>query len=424
MLQRFVWLSLLSLAQTKTSGFAFMGGSTTPCASPHEPRCGGVYSTPAWPGARCCAHVWSDSGMAYLWGGYGYDASGDAGYLSDLWELNLTDSTWRHMGGPTQANVPNTPGWPGARHYAAYAHDEAGQGFYLFSGQGVSDDALLDDWWRLDLRTMKWQLLGNSSQAESAPEPRKWANFWGGRDEMFVLGGLVGKGEGGTELNDFWGFSYTTHRWRRIYQREDLCGHYDAAGVQWPGARHNAFTATAADGQLWMFGGSGHGGFLQRGVLSDLWRWNGTQWRFAGGHPGGVEKVGVCAPLGTRSTASLPTARHAGYNFDRPGPDGRMLLFGGEHHDPALKVFNDLWSVELSDHGDWAVEAGDCNVFNVANASTPRPTGVPGADVKPQSVYSGNGWSTPAGDTSWAFGGGPEAGYVSALWRVVWEPPV
>jgi hypothetical protein len=160
--------------------FAWMGGSDEPCTRALEPRCRGSYSgsTP-WPGSRCCAHVWSDdAGTAFLFGGYGYDASGREGYLSDLWALNMTAAAWRWVGGSNKVNQPNQADWPGARHYAAYAHDRAGAGFYLFSGQGVAD-ALLDDWWHLDIHTMAWTLLGNSSTA-NAPVPRKWSNFWAG----------------------------------------------------------------------------------------------------------------------------------------------------------------------------------------------------------------------------------------------------
>ena len=70
-----------------------------------------------------------------------------------------------------------------------------------------------------------------------------------------MLGGEV---ESGASLNDFWSFSYSARRWNQIYdRRDDLLGHYESSAAQWPGARHNAFTTTAADGQLWMFGGSG-----------------------------------------------------------------------------------------------------------------------------------------------------------------------
>ena len=192
----------------------------------------------------------------YLFGGYGYDAAGNEGYLSDLWALNASSATWRFVGGPRVVNKPNTAQWPGARHYAAYAHDRRGLGFYLFSGQGVAGDALLDDWWRLDLRTMQWRLLGNYSTSApgSSPAPRKWTSFWAAADALVVLGGEVNvTGDYGQEVNDMWAFSFSSHRWSKLYDRQhDLNGKYTGA-VQWPGARHNAFTTTASDGQLWMF---------------------------------------------------------------------------------------------------------------------------------------------------------------------------
>jgi len=41
------------------------------------------------PGARSSFSSWIDSsGNMWLFGGYGYDSSGDLGYLNDLWQYN------------------------------------------------------------------------------------------------------------------------------------------------------------------------------------------------------------------------------------------------------------------------------------------------------------------------------------------------
>ena len=159
-------------------------------------------------------------------------------------------------------------------------------------------------------------------------------------------------------------------------------------------------------------------GATERGVVSDVWRWDGSAWHFVGGNAGGVEQMGVCSPRGLSRTTSLPTARHAGYNFDFPAPTGRMLVMGGEHEQEKF-VFNDMWSHELCDDCGWAFEAGDCNVPNVLNASHRAP-GQSAEAFAPASTFSGNGWSDNATGTSWIFGGGPDAGYVSSLWRIRW----
>ena len=63
----------------------------------------GTLGTPAAgniPGDRYSAASWTDSsGNLWLFGGYGYDANGNTGYLNDLWEFNPTANEWAWMGG-------------------------------------------------------------------------------------------------------------------------------------------------------------------------------------------------------------------------------------------------------------------------------------------------------------------------------------
>ena len=126
----------------------------------------------------------------------------------------------------------------------------------------------------------------------------------------------------------------------------------------------------------------------------------------------------MCSARGQPDASALPTARHAGFNFDFPAPTGRMLVMGGEHM-AEERIFNDLWSVDLNGAREWAYEAGACNVPNVSHDSL-GPAGTPGKAVQPAASFSGNGWSDEASRTSWLFGGGPYAGYVASLWRVQW----
>ena len=70
--------------------WAWMGGT----GSANQPGIYGVLGTPASanaPGARYHAATWTDSsGNLWLFGGYGDDAQGVAGYLNDLWQYSLT----------------------------------------------------------------------------------------------------------------------------------------------------------------------------------------------------------------------------------------------------------------------------------------------------------------------------------------------
>lgn len=112
------------------------------------------------PGARTAAVSWKDSaGNFWLFGGYGYDQTGNVGTLNDLWEYNLDTGVWTWIGGSSSTaaagnygvqGVAGTSNGPGAREQAVGWADSSGS-FWLFGGfgfdsSGEEDD--LNDLWR------------------------------------------------------------------------------------------------------------------------------------------------------------------------------------------------------------------------------------------------------------------------------------
>jgi hypothetical protein len=109
------------------------------------------------PGARNIAVSWTDSSFNFwLFGGYGYDASGGQGYPNDLWRWDGSEWTWMSgsdvinqygvygtKGTPDQANVP------GSRCVAVSWKDSSGS-LWLFGGSGfaASGSGYLNDLWR------------------------------------------------------------------------------------------------------------------------------------------------------------------------------------------------------------------------------------------------------------------------------------
>ena len=410
--------------------WAYLGGQTEECSAATDLRCGGVFppSLQQWPGARCCAHVWAapdSSPYAFVWGGYGYDGNGTLSYLNDLWRLHMPSMTWEFLGGSTVGNSDGGAHWPAARSYAPYAFDESTSSFYIFSGRGGSKDKYLQDLWRLDTRNFTWTRLGEHSPQ---PTPRWWSNFWAVPTRLYIQGGETDSGSG--TLNDMWYYEYAKGSWVPVQDRPPNATAYGVytGAVQYPGERHNAFT-TSYNGSLYMFGGSGYGDKAHGyGVTQDLWRFDVSQhrWTFVGGNPGAVELHGTCGEAGVRSVDFLPTARHAGANFDFPIRGSKMLVLAGEHHpgpqdpkgSPELLMFNDLWSVDLEVPAQgWAFEGGTCNVPNVPNATRGNP-GQGSRAYTPQSRYGGNGWHDGA-SAAWYFGGG-YTGYTSDVWRFAW----
>jgi Galactose oxidase, central domain len=116
----------------------------------------GVASANNIPGARQYGVTWTDSsGNAWLWGGNGYDSTGRAGWLNDLWRFSGGQWTW--MSGSNLANqssvfgteaVPGLGNAPGGRFFLTRWVDQRGT-LWLFGGYGESTTGLgnLNDLW-------------------------------------------------------------------------------------------------------------------------------------------------------------------------------------------------------------------------------------------------------------------------------------
>ncbi len=124
----------------------------------------GVYGTkgipdPAnVPGSRYESISWIDSaGDFWLFGGYGYPASGLAGWLNDLWRWDGANWTW--MSGSDVRNqngvygmkyMPAPSNVPGSRQYSISWIDSSGR-MWLFGGDGFpgsGGSGRLNDLWR------------------------------------------------------------------------------------------------------------------------------------------------------------------------------------------------------------------------------------------------------------------------------------
>jgi N-acetylneuraminic acid mutarotase len=238
----------------------WMGGSSTvPSNASGLPGVYGILGTPAAgniPGSRYSASSssWTDSsGHLWLYGGYGVDANGNYGYLTDFWEFNPSTDEWAWMGGDSSAptgwycppfisgnscycpptaeygtlGVPAPEDSPGGLSFASTWTDSNGK-FWLFAGQPVcaSITVALNDLWEFDPSMNEWAWMGGS---RSIPQNG-------------VYGAL------GTPV---------------------------AGNV--PGVRYSASSWTDASGNFWLFGGygadsTGDFGLVPNvGYLNDMW---------------------------------------------------------------------------------------------------------------------------------------------------------
>jgi hypothetical protein len=220
-----------------TGLWTWVGGSD---ASTMPPNPSGVYGAQGSaapgnvPGARLGGSVWLDaSGNVWLFGGYGYGATGSAGYLNDLWQYNPGTGLWTWVSGGNAVNASGVYGTqragaagntPGARGAAVSWRDNSGN-FWLFGGFGYAQQA-----------------------------------------------GYLG------DLNDLWEYNLGSGVWTWISGSPSTvaAGSYGTKGVaatgNTPGAREQAAGWLDSSGNFWLFGGFGFDSSDEEDDLNDLWR--------------------------------------------------------------------------------------------------------------------------------------------------------
>lgn len=159
-----------------TQEWAWMGGSNTlpqNCASGPCDGWPGVYgtkgvpSTANMPGSHSPAAAWTDpDGSFWLFGGVGYAANGNVGYLNDLWKFDPVTQEWVWVDGSSTVSSsgvvpgvygtsgsPDAANTPGGRQSAVGWTDSKGH-LWLMGGDGSDEDGTtgyLNDVWELQL---------------------------------------------------------------------------------------------------------------------------------------------------------------------------------------------------------------------------------------------------------------------------------
>jgi hypothetical protein len=334
----------------------------------------GTKGTPApgnVPGARGNRAVsWSDdSGNLWLFGGYGYPASGSAGWLNDLWRWDGTDWTW--MSGSNVINqngvygtkgTPDPANVPGARYGAVSWTDVSGN-FWLFGGEGyaASSGGRLNDLWRWDGTDWTWMSGSDGINqngvygTKGIPDPgnvpgsRKFAVSWtdsSGNLWLFGGYGYPASGSSYDHLNDLWRWDGSDWTWMSGSDVTNQNGVYgtkrtpDPANV--PGSRYTSVSWIDDSGNLWLFGGDGYDASGSLGMLNDLWKWDGSDWTWMSGSDV-INQNGVYGTKGTPDSANVPGARYGAVSWT--DSSGNLWLLGGYGYPASgeLGNLNDLW---------------------------------------------------------------------------------
>ncbi|HMG84942.1 MAG TPA: hypothetical protein VK574_04335 [Terracidiphilus sp.] len=418
-------MNIVSFAQSQTGGsstpeWAWMGGNNTVPAGKGQP---GVYGTKYQfapsnaPGGRNWGALsWTDqSGRLWLFGGSGYDASGTAGYLGDMWVFDPTqgaDGEWAWMGGSSTLST-NSVGYtgqpgvygteyqftasnsPGGRYVAINWTDASGR-FWLFGGDGfdgAGNAGYLSDLWVFDPSQGtygEWAWMGGSNTVPSAQfacgQPTPYgteyqfadSNYPGHRDGsltwtdqssrlwLFGGGGCDSAGDPAEQtMNDLWVFdpSQGAHgEWAWMggnkvgYANGAYGTEYQFAASNAPGARASATGWTDTSGRLWLFGGYGFDSAGTAGELNDLWVFDPTQgangeWAWVGGSEV-ARAVGVYGTEYQFAESNVPGSRYEAMSWT--DKNGKLWLFGGLGYDSLghYGYLNDLWVFDPSQGGN------------------------------------------------------------------------
>ena len=164
-----------------TNDWAWMSGTNTVGSKGGQPGIYGTLGTPAAgnvPGGRARSASWIDgSGRLWLFGGEGFDASGNVGWLNDLWRFDPSTNEWVWISGSNtvvanggQPGIYGTLGTPaagnvpGGRASSASWIDSSGR-LWLFGGSGydaADNIGDLNDLRRFDPSTNEWVWIGGS----------------------------------------------------------------------------------------------------------------------------------------------------------------------------------------------------------------------------------------------------------------------
>jgi N-acetylneuraminic acid mutarotase len=415
----------------------------------------GIYSSITYwpynpnPGARSQPACWTDTeGNLWLFGGWGYDASGQVGSLNDLWQYS-NSHRWTWMNGDKFINVyaaygtkgvANGNNTPGGRYGSVTWVDNDGN-LWLFggrrSGEPLNSHHLLNDLWKYSIATNEWTWVNGDSAVDQVgkygtmgvaddtnqPGGRESAVAWKDtQGNLWLFGGLafgIYRDYPGI-INDLWKYDILTNQWTWM-KGNDLQAYIpgvygvreveDAANT--PGPRLGSAGWADNNGYLWLWGGLGMSESPGAGgLLNDLWKYNTTtgNWTWIQGsktinqHNSGAK--------GIADDLNSPSGRQ--YPFNWIDQEGNLWIYSGFSTAPNEPSYNpsDLWRYQPRTN-QWTWMKGDTTLglgglYNVG--------GVPNFIGRPGGRYQGGSWATPNGGL-WLFGG---TDYIRGMLNDLW----
>jgi N-acetylneuraminic acid mutarotase len=464
-------------SQTVANEWTWMGGSS----STNQPGVYGILGTPAAtnaPGARYGAANWTDNdGNLWLFGGIGYDASGNLDELNDLWKFDPSTNEWTWMAGSSNVvwandhravygtlGTPASGNIPGGRNSAVSWTDSNGD-FWLFGGRGFDGNGVsgyLNDLWKFDPSTNEWTWMSGSStfgstaarpgvygtlgtpSDENVPGAREGAASWiDSSGNLWLLGGYgYDANDNLFLLNDLWRFDPSTNQWTWMSGSSTLApgnpmqgrpGVYGVKGTpaatNVPGSRYVATSWTDGNGNLWLFGGHAIDANNVESPLNDLWVFRPSTglWTWMNGSSAALTYTGnipIYGVLGTPDENNTP-----GGHEDASGwtdSEGNFWLFGGDGNivDSSRQLFaylNELWKFNPSTNQWTCMGRSDAALQNGIEMGVYGTLGVSAANNIPIGRGTAANW-IDSGGNFWLIGGYyPTYNSNGAFFNDLWE---
>ena len=413
----------------------------------------GIFSSVKYPGARTDHNTWVDkvTGNLSLFGGAGYDASGDYRRLNDVWTYDVNNDEWEWQKGDKWGDsfgdygtlgISDADNLPPSREHAMILQTTNGN-IWLFGGAGVDNTnvfSFLNDLWRYNPANSLWTWVGGTQGYNQAGNygsigVTSSTNIPGGRylhsgwinentSELWIFGGLGFDVNGFSgKLNDLWKYDGTNWTWMGGSNTEDQSGIYALQGVaaasNIPGGRYGYASWKDDSGNFWLFGGSGIDVDGNFGSLNDLWKYDILigQWVWVTGS-NKIDQNGSYGSQGIPKASNSPGARSHAVSWK--DENGIFWLFGGFGYNNigSIGSLNDLWKF---DGTNWTWVSGSNSVFAAGNFGS---IGIPNESNIPSGNKNASGWVDDDNDIyffgGYGFDDNGVDGHLSALWK--YEP--
>eukprot|EP01130_Rhizamoeba_saxonica_P015333 TRINITY_DN684_c0_g1_i2.p1 TRINITY_DN684_c0_g1~~TRINITY_DN684_c0_g1_i2.p1 ORF type:complete len:417 (-),score=82.98 TRINITY_DN684_c0_g1_i2:743-1993(-) len=306
--------------------------------------------------------------VVYLYGGFGNN--GRSGYMSDVWQYNLTSNTWKHIIGPktTDAEPDYTPGNGTPGGILNFGMVGNTTGFFIFGG---NNGDLYNNVWHFSYETTLWEHVYGSQEPDTlASIPYNIPGSTGTMAMTIDGEGLIFFGGQGFDfaseklLNNVWKYRINSAVWEHLSGSTTGNAKSNFTEVSgYPGGRRNFGMVMDTNTSFVICGGLGYSEESQIGLLNDVWRFDmvSKSWQFLSGsttadpianytdgysHPGGLKGFGMV--METETT---------------------FLIFGGEGHTTLSNVggfLNDVWRYDLNKNL-WTFISGSKDLDNQPN---------------------------------------------------------